>query len=233
MEQMLLRRGQRVVLEVVNEDQVRRNTFVVEEVQPTQIQLTPLTEGDVLPLYAPGVPVRGYFPTPVRAYQFESVVRSCQFAPNPSLVLDPPQNLRPVQRRRFFRVRVLHRAQLQPLPVGHEEKTMPLIEAFATNINAGGIGVWVELRRLPTALTWRLHQRFRLSIFLPPVEREFPEGLKVETIGELIWMSQSDRYLRLGIAFTDIDRRTQERIIAWCFAYQRRLLQRGLWSDEI
>ncbi len=232
MEQNLLRRGQQVVLEIAEEDQLRRNSFVVERVSREQVLLVPLTEGDIIRFYQPNRVVKGYIPTPLRAYQFESTVVAIQESPEPLLVLSLPAQVQPVQRRRFFRVRVFLTVQLQSLQEGQETGEGEVYEVFGTDVNAGGIGVRVELRRVPSATGWRVHQQFLLKFHLPTVEREFPQGLPVETVGEIVWIAPADRCLRLGIAFTKIDRNLQERIVSWCFAYQRRLVQMGFEPRE-
>ncbi len=241
MPQNLLRRGQQVVLELVAEERVHRNTFVVYRAQPEETELVPLTEGDILRYYAPNSSVRGYIITAGRAYQFESKVLATFVAPEPSLIIATPQQLNPVQRRRFFRVRVLYPVVLQPLPedrsdTGHgtEDKGEEgeTFEAFGTDVNAGGIGVRIDVRRVPSASQWRVHQRFYLRFTLPAVPPKFSEGLPVETVSEIVWVAPGEGYLRVGLAFTNIDRTLQERIVAWCFAFQRRLMQLGLLSRE-
>jgi len=74
MEQELLRRGQKVVLETKKGERVWRHTFVIDHASPELLFLTPLTEGEVVSVYEVGDKVVCYIPTPVRAYQFESVV---------------------------------------------------------------------------------------------------------------------------------------------------------------
>ncbi len=231
MTQNLFQRGQQVVLELVTEEQVHRNTFEVYRTQPDQTELVPLTEGDIVRLYALNSLVRGYIITGKRVYQFESKVLATFVTPEPSLIVATPKQLTPVQRRRFFRVRVLCPVALQPLSERHEEEG-ETFEVFGTDVNAGGIGVRVDVRRAPSASQWRVHQRFHLRFTLPAMPTKFPDGLPVETVGEIVWISSGEGCLRIGIAFTSIDRILQERIVAWCFAFQRRLMQLGLLPRE-
>ncbi len=242
MTQNLLRRGQQVVLELVTEERVHRNTFVVYRAQPEQTELVPLTEGDIVRYYTPNSSVQGYIIAAGRAYQFESKVLATFVAPEPSLVIATPQQLDPVQRRRFFRVRVFCPVILQPLPENRWDEGRgtkdgeggegEVFEVFGTDVNAGGIGVRVDVRKVPSASQWRVHQRFQLRFTLPAVSPKFPNGLFVEMVGEVVWLALSEGCLRAGIAFTNIDRTLQERIVAWCFAFQRRLMQLGLLSRE-
>lgn len=233
MEQDIFRRGQKVVLEKKRDEKVFRNTFIVDLVLPQQLFLTPLTEGNVASVYEVGSKVVCYIPTPVRAYQFESVIIQNRLGASPYLVIAYPQQVRPVQRRRFFRVRVLHSVKLMPILNGSETTLEQPIEVYGTDINGGGVGIRVDFRKIPLTLDFREHQRLKLFLSLPPVEKAFPEGLVVEVVGEILWMRRNGQWLHLGIAFTNIDRRLQERIIAWCFAYQCKLFRFGLFRDEV
>lgn len=231
MEQNLLRRGQRVILETVQGDRVWRHTFVIDLVLPHQLFLTPLTEGDIVSLYEPENNVRVYIPTPIRAYQFESKVTQSRRLPSPYIAIASPERIIPVQRRRFFRVRTLLSVQLLPLSNSGEPYFEQPIEVYGTDINGGGIGLRVDLRKLPQGFQFQQHQRVRLTVSLPPVEKSFPNGLTFEAVGEVVWVGQ-DRYaMHLGIAFTSIERRVQERVVSWCFDYQRRLIKFGLWDN--
>jgi c-di-GMP-binding flagellar brake protein YcgR len=233
MEQELLRRGQKVVLETKKGERVWRHTFVIDHASPELLFLTPLTEGEVVSVYEVGDKVLCYIPTPVRAYQFESVVVQNRLDTVPYIVLERPEQLRPVQRRRFFRVRVLHSVKLLPISNENEASLDQPVEAYGTDINGGGVGIRLDLRKIPPTFQLREHQRLKLIISLPPVEKAFPQGLTAELVGEILWIRHNGRSLRIGIAFTNIDRKLQERVIAWCFAYQCKLLRLGLWRDEV
>lgn len=233
MEQNLLRRGQRVVLEARKDGQVWRHTFVIDLALPQQLVLTPLTEGEIISVYEVGSKVTGYIPTSIRAYQFESTVIQVRSGVSPYLIISLPESVTPIQRRRFFRVKVLHSVNLLPIPNDEEEQLSQPIEVYGIDINGGGVGVRIDLSKMPSGLNLREHQRLQLRLFLPPIEKAFPERLVVEAVGEILWMRKNGQTLKLGIAFTKIDRRVQERIIAWCFAYQCQLLRLGLWSDEV
>lgn len=232
MEQKLLRRGQKVILETVQGGQVQRHTFVIDIVMPQRLSLSPLTEGDIVPLYEPKNPVRVYIPTPTRAYQFESKVIQSQQRPSPYIVIEFPEQVVPVQRRNFFRVRTLFSVQLLPLSSNGGPCLEQPIEAYGTDINGGGVGVRLGLRKLPKGVQFQRHQRLRLNISLPSLEKAFPDGLTFEAIGEVVWVKQNGRILHLGIAFTSIDRKVQEQVISWCFSCHRRLIRLGLWNSE-
>jgi len=233
MEQGLLRRGQKVVLEMKKDERIWRHTFIIDIASPEQLLLTPLTEGEVISVYEVGNKVVCYIPTPIRAYQFESEVIQNRSGAVSYIALKCPEQLRPVQRRRFFRVRVFHLVKLLPISGRNEMTFDQPIEAYGTDINGGGVGISLDFRKIPPTLQLREYQRLKLIISLPPVEKAFPQGLTAEVVGEILWMRRNGQALRIGIAFTNIDRRLQERIIAWCFAYQCKLLRLGLWRDEV
>lgn len=232
MDQNLVRRGQKVVLENVKNDQIQRHTFVVDTFSPQHILLIPLTEGDIVLLYEPENCVRGYIPTPARTYQFESRIIQSKRLPSPFLAIEVPKQIVPVQRRRFFRIRVLHFVQLIPFSNGGEPLLEKPIEVYGTDINGGGVGLRVEMKKVSPNLRFREHQRLRLTLMLPPIEKVFPKGITIETLGEIVWIKGNSKAISLGVAFTSIDKRLQERIIAWCFAFQCRLLRLGLMLEE-
>jgi len=232
MEQNLLQRGRRIVLETVQGERVWRHTFVIDIVLPQRLLLTPLTEGDIVPIYEPERHVRGYIPTPVRAYKFESKVVQSQRLPSPFVVIELPKEISPVQRRHFFRIRTLFSVQLLPLSGSGEPCLERPIEVYGTDINGGGVGVRLDLRRLPQGVRLQQHQRLCLTVSLPAVEKAFPSGLTFDAVGEVVWTRMDGQVMCLGIAFTSIDRKVQERIVSWCFAYQCRLIRLGLWRND-
>ncbi len=232
MEQKLLRRGQRIVLETVQNEQVQRHTFVVDLVLPQQIFLTPLTEGDIVSLYEPERLVRGYIPTPIRAYQFESKVIQSRRQPSPYIAIEFPERIVPIQRRHFFRIRTLLSVCLLPLSSNGEPCLEQPIHVHGTDINGGGVGVRLDLKKLPQGFQPQQHQQVQLSISLPSVGKAFSNGLTFEAIGEIAWTKRNGQTMHLGIAFTSIDRRVQQQVISWCFACQRRLIQLGLLRSD-
>ncbi len=232
MEQNLLRRGQRVILETIRDGQLWRHTFVVDLILPQQILLTPLTEGDIVSIYEPERLIRGYIPTPIRAYQFESKVVQTRRSPSPYIAIEFPERIVPVQRRHFFRIRTLLSVQLLPLSSNGEPCLEHPIEVYGTDINGGGAGVRIDLRKLPQGFQFQQHQQVRLNISLPAAGKTFPNGLTFEAVGEIVWAKRNGRTMHLGIAFTSIDRKVQQQVISWCFACQRRLIQLGLLRSD-
>lgn len=232
MEQNLLRRGQTVILETVQDERIWRYAFIVDFVLPQQIFLTPLSGGDIISLYEPERPICGYIPTPTRTYKFESKVLQTRRSPTPHIVIELPERIEPVQRRRFFRVRALLSVRLLPLSGSDEPCLEQPIEGYGTDISGGGVGVRVNLQKLPKEIQLQQKQRVRLDISLPTIEKNFPNGLTFETVGEIVWTKRNGRTMRLGISFTDIDRKVQQQVISWCFAYQRRLIQLGLLDNN-
>jgi hypothetical protein len=73
-----------------------------------------------------------------------------------------------------------------------------------------------------------LQQQVLVTGSLPSVRPEFPNGLSFEASGEVRNITEMGTGWRVGIMFTSIERRTQDLIVAWCFAFQRRLKREGL-----
>jgi c-di-GMP-binding flagellar brake protein YcgR len=222
----LLRRGTLVTLETVSGDRWLRQTFVVEKVSADRLELCAFGLRLVGSLPAPGSRVLCFIATPVRVYQFESTVLASAEKPEPTVALELPKVIVPFQRRQFFRLQVLHTVTLAD-PEGQWQ-----IEATGVDVGAGGVGVRIRMRGKEPPPPLPTHSRLNLTIHLPPAEEEFPQGLQVTAVGEVVWRRRDEQGWRVGIAFVDIDRKVQERLIAWCCAFQRRLLRLGLFSTK-
>ncbi|GBC99012.1 Flagellar brake protein YcgR [bacterium HR17] len=222
----LLRRGQTVVLEAPLHRQ--KLVCVVDGAAVDRLFLVSLVGSEGPSVFEPGQIVVGYAQTPIRVYQFESVVLQSQSQPTPTVVIAMPDTLTPVQRRRFFRVEVLFVAQL----MSKDDPRAPAVSATGVDISAGGLGVSVDRADLYPEFPQEIGKPVRVVCALPPVEGELPEPTKVEAIGEIVWVTRHERWLRMGIAFIDIDPKVREHIVAWCFAFQRRLLRMGLLSPR-
>lgn len=222
----LLRRGTAVTLETINGDRVIRQAFVIEAVTNDRLELC--AQGWRLsgPLPSPGSRVRGFIVTPIRAYQFESTVLANSEKIVPTVILALPKALVPVQRRQSFRLQVLHTVLLND-PDGRWQK-----KATGLDISARGVRLHLKRRAGEIDLPFSLHSPLHLQITLPPVKPKVPRGLQVNASGEAVWARKDQWGWWIGVAFTDIERKARERLIAWCFAFQRFLLKLGLLSPR-
>lgn len=223
--------GRRVFLERLRGDQLERFAFYIADVKIDRLSLTALTRSDAILSLSPGETVKGYIPAPMRIYQFDAKV--LEHSPHPSmpLVLSMPEVLIPVQRRHFVRVNGLYEAEIAPIDAkGQVGSFLPVI---GVDIGGEGAGLRVFQRRLPPSFPLQIGQIFFVRLSLPSISPDFPEGLTLETKGTLVTLVpeqdelHSDRF-RVGLAFLGMDSKTRERIVAWCFAFQRRLLRQGL-----
>jgi len=218
----LLRRGTLVTLEMLSGDQLVQQVFVVETITTDRLGLCPQGLRLAGPLPAPGTRVCCFIATSTRVYQFESMVLASAEKPEPTVTLQFPKAIVPLQRRQTFRLQVLHTVTLAD-PEGQWQ-----VEATGVDIGAGGVGIRLKAKGKEPSPPILMHSRLHLTITLPPAEAEFPKGLQVKAVGEVVWRRREEQGWRMGIAFVDIERKEQERVIAWCFAFQRRLLRLGL-----
>lgn len=218
----VLRRGQTIVL-TAPPHRWRFGCWV-DALAPDRITLVAVS-GDALPDgLAPGLLVVGYVPTPVRVYQFESIVLQAQAQPHPTVVVAMPDALTPVQRRRYFRVEALFPVALAP----KDDPDAAPLAVTGVDISAGGVGVLAERAKEVPAWALQVGNAVRVTVTLKPIEGEVPHPVEVNAVGEIVWVTRTEHGWRMGIAFVDIDPKARERIVAWCFAFQRHLLRLGL-----
>ncbi len=230
--QQVLQVGRRVFLEWLTGDGLERFAFYITDVKLDRLALTALTKRDeTLPL-SPGEIVKGYVPTPTRTYQFDAQILHHSTYPSLPLVLSMPEVLIPVQRRNFVRVQRLYQAEIAPIDAqGQVGEFLPVI---GVDIAGGGVGLRIFQRRLPNSFPLQEGQIFRIRLSLPPISPGFPEGLTLEVTAKLVILipeqNQSPyKSWGIGFSFLDIEPKQRERIVAWCFAFQRQLLRKGLW----
>ncbi len=201
--------------------------FMVEGVAPDEILLLPVERNlDISTTFVPGEIVIGFIPGDP-PYQFQAVVIRARRIPVPMLMISAPEQVTVVERRRYFRVRVLFDAKVA-FVVSEEGSLSDFFPATGLDISSMGIGL--HLKPLPHHLVPRpaIYQKVHVMVVLPPVRPEYPKGLKFEARGEIRNITERETGWRIGIMFTEVERRTQDLIVAWCFAFQRRIRREGL-----
>jgi c-di-GMP-binding flagellar brake protein YcgR len=212
--------------------------FIVESVSPEEVLLLPVDEKvDIASVFTPGEIVIGFAPGDP-PYQFQSVVirvrrtylvRPPSLIPRPisMLLISAPEQVAVVERRRYFRVRVLFEAKVAFVL---DEKGSITDFYPTTGLDISSMGVGLHIKPTPTCPIPRplLQQQVLVTGSLPSVRPEFPDGLSFEASGEVRNITEMGTGWRVGIMFTSIERRTQDLIVAWCFAFQRRLKREGL-----
>lgn len=201
--------------------------FTVEGVSPDEILLLPVERNlDIFSIFIPGEIVTGFVPGDP-PHQFQAVVIRARRIPMPMLMISAPEQVTVVERRRYFRVRVLFDAKVAF--VMDEEGS--LSDFFpATGLDISSMGIGLHLKPQPHRLVPRpaIHQKVHLIGLLPAVRPEYPKGLEFEARGEIRNITEMETGWRIGIMFTEVERRTQDLIVAWCFAFQRRIRREGL-----
>ncbi len=223
-----IREGQKVLLRQKAEEgaETKPYEFTVEAVSPDEILLFPVDRRlDISSVFTPGEIVIGTVPDdpPV---QFQAVVIRARRIPMPMLVLSAPEQVAVVERRRYFRIRVLFDVKVAFLLEGG--KISEFFEGTGVDISSMGLGVHLKFSVSRSIPHPNLHQQVLVLGSLPPVRYEFPTGLSFEAKGEIRNITEIPTGWRIGIMFTEIERRTQDLIVAWCFAFQRRLKREGL-----
>jgi len=212
--------------------------FVVESVSPDEVLLLPVDEGiDIAKIFTPGEIVIGFVPGDP-PYQFQSVVirvRRTYLVRPPSLIprsismllISAPEQVSIVERRRYFRVRVLFEAKVA-FVLDEKGSITNFYPATGLDISSMGVGLHIKPTHSTPLPCPSIQQQVLVTGSLPPVRPEFPYGLPFEARGEVRNITEMGTGWRVGIMFTSIDRRTQDLIVAWCFAFQRRLKREGL-----
>ncbi len=212
--------------------------FVVESVSPDEVLLLPVDEGvDIAKIFTPSEIVAGFVPgDPL--YQFQSVViraRRTYLVRPPSLIprsisillISAPEQVSIVERRRYFRLRVLFEAKVA-FVLDEKGSITDFYPATGLDISSMGVGLHIKPTHSTPFPCPSIQQQVLVTGSLPPVRPEFPDGLLFEARGEVRNITEMGTGWRVGIMFTSIDRRTQDLIVAWCFAFQRRLKREGL-----
>ena len=212
--------------------------FVVESVSRDEVLLLPVDEKvNIAKIFTPGEIVTGFVPGGP-PYQFQSVVirvRKTYLVRPPSLIprsismllISAPEQVSIVERRRYFRVRVLFEAKVA-FVLDEKGSTTDFYPATGLDISSMGVGLHIKPTPSNPIPCPSLQQQVWVTGSLPPIRPEFSNGLPFEARGEIRNITEMETGWRVGIMFTSIDRRTQDLIVAWCFAFQRRLKREGL-----
>lgn len=224
-----LQRGQKVVIKqrLSEGKQGTECKCVVEGVSPDEVLLLPTEQTiDISSIFTPGEIVLGFVEDEPN-YQFQAVVIRARRIPMPMLVISTPEEVSVVERRRYFRIKVLFDAQIA-FVLDEKGLLSDFFPATGLDISSMGIGLHIKFSSRHPIPFPSLYQRVCVRGSLPPVRPEYPNGLPFEATGEIRNIAQLETGWRIGVMFTEIERRTQDLIVAWCFAFQRRLRREGL-----
>jgi c-di-GMP-binding flagellar brake protein YcgR len=224
-----LQHGQKVTLRQRLEGNIEGASyeFVVEGVAPDEILLFPVEQQlDISSIFVPGEIVTGFVPGDP-PYQFQAVVIRARRIPMPMLMISTPDQVTVVERRRYFRIRVLFDAKVA-FVTDEEGSLSEFFPATGLDISSMGVGLHIKPHPRYPVPHPAIHQKVHVVGVLPPVRPEYPKGLEFEARGEIRNIAEMETGWRIGVMFTEVERRTQDLIVAWCFAFQRRIRREGL-----
>ncbi|MDI3537982.1 MAG: hypothetical protein PWP12_14 [Bacillota bacterium] len=209
-----LRLNQKVEIEKTRDDRREIYSSYIVAIDEDTISLAAPLSGGYLVSFGIGETVRVY----AGMIAFSSEVVARKFFPDPLLIVKRPEVFEKVQRRSFVRleanlpvvVRVLEEVDGVPEKIPEEVKTTTL------DISGGG-----ALLVFPCRL--RLETPLELTISLPD------EKISCEAkVRRVIEGKVPQRTVYLGVEFTAISPRDQDKIVKFIFERQRELRQRGL-----
>lgn len=209
-----LRLNQKVEIEKTKDDRREIYASYIVAMDENTISLAAPLSGGYLVFFAVGEPVRVY----AGRIAFSSEVVARKFFPDPLLIVSKPEVLEKVQRRSFVRFEASLPAVVRVFEVtdGVPGKVLEEVKTYTLDISGGG-----ALLAFPHSLT--LETPLELTISLS--DEKISCQAKVKRVAE---GKVSDRTVRLGVEFTAINPRDQDKIVKFIFERQRELRQRGL-----
>jgi len=138
--------NQRVELEAFVQGEWRCYPSRIEGVDEQHILLAAPLKGGVLEPVSIGTTIKATIVYRDRVFEFDSVVVNRRRGDVPCLVVEWPQELRPANRRGFFRLDVLLNMNYALLAADEEvdELPVPEKEGLIKNLSASGLFAWIE-----------------------------------------------------------------------------------------
>ncbi|MFW6381071.1 MAG: flagellar brake protein [Bacillota bacterium] len=174
----------------------------------------PYDKGELLPLRR-NLELKVYFTGDDAAFYFESKVIGREREPIPLIVLTPPETLKRIQRRNYFRLEVSEPIYYRRLDE-EEEPLEEFRESKTVDVSGGGVKM---------VLDQPLEADDLLELYL-----NIPDIDDVPILGKVrqIYTLPDDYTKAAGIEFIRISSRIRDTIVGWLFDYQRKLRRRGL-----
>ncbi|MDK2784234.1 MAG: hypothetical protein PWQ41_801 [Bacillota bacterium] len=209
-----LRLNQKVEIEKIKDDGREIYPSYIVAIDDNTISLAAPLSGGYVVFFAVGEPVRVY----AGRIAFSSEVVARKFFPDPLLIVSRPEVLEKVQRRSFVRLEASLPAvvRVYEATAGGPGQAMEEVKTYTLDVSGGG-----ALLAFPHALP--PETPLELTISLP--DEKISCQAKVKRVEE---GTASDRPARLGVEFTAISPRDQDKIVKFIFERQRELRQKGL-----
>ncbi len=208
-----LKINQNIEIEVINGYYQGKYLSKVSEINEKEIKIMAIYDEEDIPLIK-DKPVKIFYEGAHAFYSFESRIKKIIEEPVTLLVLEIPDKVKRIQRRKFFRLKILEDVYYRlykKCGYGHE-----FIKSKMLDISGGGIKILVNKDFM---------KGDKLEIMLTI------EPLKGKTINaEIVRIDNIEKNTEkiAGLKFLDIDQEIQDEIISWMFNYQRKLGKKGM-----
>lgn len=183
---------------------------IILEIYDDKIMIAaPTYQGAAIPFVVDQL-LNCYFNNELGIYEFKSRVDSRGHKPRPYYIIEMPENLKRVQRRDFVRIRIREKIKYRQALAGEKNLYIEQKTAMATaiNISGGGLLFWCQEPVALKQLLW-------LEVPFINIDQDIL-GLCVRSV------QKNKRLYEIAVAFKDLARPEQEKIIQWIFEYQRK-----------
>ncbi len=215
-----LKVNKRVELEI--KEGVYQGTYIsrVEDIGPDYVALSiPMDGKGYIPLRI-GTGLRISVIGERALFAFHSQIKERLKDPIPVILVDRPEELERIQRRRFVRLEITMQLEYCLMPDGDaEEEELEFTQGEMIDISGGGLQLKIQTREKIEA---GCIVKVKMDSFLPLKEEEG------EQLARVMWSKKDDDCCYLGLEFTDIGQHLQDQIMGWIFEKQRELRKKGL-----
>lgn len=122
-----------------------------------------------------------------------------------------------IQRRNYFRLKIILPVYFRKIAADEEAADNPIQRAYTLDISGGGMRIAV-----PRKISLKEGEILQCLVSL--------ENTDISVKGEVVRISPSaeNNMMEVGIAFRDIHQNVQDRLIAFIFKQQLKIIQKGL-----
>lgn len=170
----------------------------------------PISERQYLPLRE-GTKVEVEFTDNIVAFSFETVILRRFYAPVPTFVIEHPNYIRKIQRRKHVRIPIVSQIRYQVIEKGgfSDDKLGYLID-----LSGGGLRFSAEEKYVANDM---------LLVTIKTNTEELTLPVKVVRI-----INNEDKSYKVSCEYHEITEKTRDKIVAYIFEVQRELRRKGL-----
>ena len=193
-----------------------RGTYMskISDISEDKIIVMAIYDGELIPLRK-NLPINVYFNGEHAVYKFESRVEKRIKDPIPLMELKIPEEIKRIQRRQYFRLKVNKDAYYR-LQEDKEKNKDDYIKTQIIDISGGGVKLVLESKLKKGDI-------IEIKLYINSL-KESPITGKVVRITTL----KDDYTKAAGIKFINIRYSIQDKIVGWIFDYQSELRRRGM-----